>query len=173
MNKISILGCGESGILWDGQGDCIGVNDSWKFGRPTKWLLCIQTIQQMQRYPERFKTIIQSQPEKFLTHKKEWDRFFKPEQLEIVEIHRWKGKLDERIRFSRTSPFVAIVLAYLWGYDNIKLFGVDYNTHKHYSPGQSKDFGDEMKNYKHLFLQLKEKGITIETTKGSYLNNVL
>lgn len=171
MKSISILGCGESGIEWDGQGDCIGVNDAWKFGKPTKWLLCVQTIMQMQKWPERIKTIINSKPEKFYTHKKEWERLIP--QTEFLEIHRWKGRLDERIRFSRTSPFIAMIMAYHWGYDHIKLFGVDFINHKHYSPGQSKDFGDEMKNYKHLFIQLKEKGVTIKCTKESYLTQFL
>lgn len=171
-----ILGCGETGSQWDGQGECIALNDAWKFGKPTKYLLCVQTIMQMSppRQPkERLQTIIQSKPEKFLTHKKEWGRHFKQPVLEFIDIHRWKGRLDNRIRFSRTSPFIALILAYLWGHKHVKLYGVDFNTHQHYSPGQSKDFVDEMKNYKELFRQLQSNGVTIEVTKESYLNNFL
>lgn len=174
LKSISILACGESGSQWDGEGLSIGVNDCWKFGRPTTYLLCVQTIQQMTppRQPkERLKTIIESKPEKFYTHKIEWQRFFP--NMELVKIERWKGRLTGKLQFSRTSPFIALILAHNMGFDHIKLYGADFNTHQHYSPGQSKDFLDEMKNYKHLFQHLKDAGVTIECTKESYLNNFL
>lgn len=171
MKTLSVIGCGSSGSQWDGQGISIGVNDSWKFGKPTTYLLCVQTIQQMQRYPERLKTIIESKPEKFYTHKKEWDRFFP--SMELITISRWKGRLTDGLQFSRTSPFIALTMAHKLGFDHIKMYGVDYVNHKTYSPGQSRDFADEMKNYKHLFQHLKDAGITIECTKESYLNNFL
>lgn len=171
MKSITILGCGSSGSQWDGHGTSIGVNDAWKFGKPTTYLLCVQTIGQMQKYPDRMQTIVDSKPEKFYSHKKEWDRFFP--NLEVLKIMKWKGHLTNSIQFSRTSPFIAITMAHLWGYDHIKLFGVDYINHKTYSPGQSRDFTDEMKNYKHLFKHLHYAEVTIECTKESYLNNFL
>ncbi len=173
MKSISILACGESGSEWDGLGPSLGVNDCWKFGKPTDWLLCVQTMQQMRREPpERLKTILDSKPLIFYTHKREWEGKFS--QVNLIELHRWKGKLIKgKIQFSRTSPFIAIIMAYNIGFDTINLYGVDHNTHKYYSPGQSKDFIDEMKNYKELFKQLKAEGVTITATKQSYLNNFL
>jgi hypothetical protein len=176
MNHISIIACGESGSQWDGQGVSIGVNDCWKFGKPTTYLLCVQTIQQMTppRQPkERLKTIIESKPEKFYTHKKEWERFFKPDVLELINITKWKGRLTGQVQFSRTSPFIALILAHNLGFDHMKLYGADFNTHRDYSPGQSSSFLDEMKNYKFLFQHLQHAGVTIECTKESYLNNFL
>lgn len=169
LKSISILACGESGSQWDGQGISIGVNDCWKFGKPTTYLLCVQTIQQWNRQPkERLQTIIKSTPEKFYTHKQEWTKYFA--QTEVIKIKRWNGRLNGQIQFSRTSPFIAIIMAHLWGYDHIKLFGVDFTTHQHYSEGNSKDFGSEMKNYRELMAQLKAKGVTFECPKESYIN---
>ena len=174
MNSITILGCGETGSQWDGLGYSLGVNDCWKFGKPTNLLFNVQTLQQWARQPrERLQTIIRSTPEKFITHKQEWGKYFKPDVLELVNIQRWKGRLNGHLQFSRTSPFIAIILAYQRGFDHIKLFGVDNNTHRDYSPGQSRDFGDEMKNYKELISQLKDKGVTFECPKESYINQFI
>jgi len=172
MRSITVLGCGQTGEQWDGEGISLGVNDCWKFGKPTTYLLCVQTLQQWNRHPrERLQTIIESDPVKFYSHKQEWEKHFK--QLEVIKIKRWNGKLNGTIQFSRTSPFIAIVMAHLWGYEHIKLFGVDFTDHPHYSPGQSKDFGSEMNNYKQLITQLKDKGVSFECPKESYLNQFI
>lgn len=175
MDEVSIIGCGETASQWDGKGFSIGVNDCWRFGKPTDYLVVVNTKKQFTE--ERLNWIIRSQPERLYTHSEDYRHDF-PESIffKLKEdcFQKWRGKLiDSTVQFSKTSPFVAISLAYSIGAKTINLYGVDFNNHKTYNPSNTSDFLHEINNYKSLFQQLKAKGITINCTKESYLNNVL
>jgi hypothetical protein len=174
---INVIACGESGAQWDGKGDSIGVNDCWKWGRPTDYLMVLDN-------PERFsdprkQIILNSKPHHFITGQYGWWKHFSksdmPKQkLAYQEVHctngpqvisyrfsRWTGTLkNDRIHYSSTSPMCAITLAYLLGYKEIILWGVDFNTHKkwNYHTTQGRE---EIAIYRDLFRQLKEMGVNV------------
>jgi hypothetical protein len=172
VKSISIIGCADSAQQWDGQGISIGVNDCWKFGKPTTFLVCVNGFRMFDK--QRLKTIVNSAPEKFYSSLTVWKEYFNG-TFEKIDLRRWKGRVIEQYQSSKTSPFIAISMAYVWGYDHIKIYGVDYLNHKTFSDlnPDTSYFRNEMKNYEELFKQLQKKGITIETTKESYLNKFL
>jgi hypothetical protein len=65
LSSVSILGCGESGQYWDGIGDSIGVNDCWKFGHPTDYLMVLDPPGRFTE--DRRKIIRESKPLHFIT----------------------------------------------------------------------------------------------------------
>lgn len=204
MNEVSIIGCGETASQWDGKGISIGVNDCWRFGKPTDYLVVVNTKKQFNQ--DRLDWILRSQPSILFTHSSEWLEHF-PEvtfldsddrvleqrhksnpNVNFIRFRPWrramnhhrnpKGNPDNAVNpncvyFSNTSPFVAISLAAYMGAKLIKLYGVDFNNHSVYHPGNGNEFTHEIEAYKHLFGQLRNRGITITTTKESYLNYIL
>lgn len=175
MSSISIIGCGPTAPQWDGTGLSIGVNDCWRFGKPTDHLVCVNTKKQFT--DERLSWILNSQPTGFYTHYEEYREHFPKEvfvKLQENEFQKWRGRLQEGIlQFSKTSPFVAISLAHKMGATEINIYGVDFVDHKVYNPTNEVELKAEIRNYKDLFDQLKAKGIKITTTKESYLNHIL
>ena len=172
-NSISIIGCGETASQWDGRGMSIGVNDCWRFGKATNILIVVNSKKQFD--DERLKYIVNAAPEHFYTHLKEWRYEFSEKCFKLLDdsnFAKWRGKLTYKIQHSKTSPFVAISLAYQLGYKEIKIYGADFNTHKVYSD-DSKELQAELKNYKQLFEALKAKGVTITSTKESQIFKLL
>lgn len=134
MNTIHILGLGQTAANYHGHGFSIGVNDCFRFHK-TNYLLCINAPQKFS--PERFEIIKNSRPEKFFAHNMQW----KPYQPNFEFIGDstlkpfYSGYLDGKsIYHSKTSPFSAMSLAYNLGAKEIILWGVDFKTHKYYSP---------------------------------------
>ena len=172
-----ILGCGESGQYWDGQGESIGVNDCWKFGHPTDYLLVINAPGQFTA--DRRKIITESTPHHFITDSRAFliNRYPHAEQIksrmdykelfctngnQIIKYRfsKWKGKLEKFVQYSNTSPFAAISLAYILGYKEITLWGVDFITHRTWKAENPHMF-EELDNYKALFKQLDEVGVKV------------
>lgn len=178
IKSIAILGCGESGQYWDGHGESIGVNDCWKFGHPTDYLMVINPANSFT--PQRRKIIEKSTPHHFVTdsqtflrqHYDKADRI-KPNmsfkelyctngsELIKYRFSKWTGTLQkDRIQYSNTSPFAAISLAYLLGYKEIILWGVDFKTHRTWKADNPHMF-EELDNYKALIKQLWEVDVSV------------
>lgn len=181
MNKsISVVACGESGQHWDGTGESIGVNDCWKFGRPTDYLLVIDPPGRFT--PDRRKIIQNSKPKHFITDSKAWLRlFYDSAKVDKIKPHpnykelyctngshikyrfsTWKGRLEQnQVQYWHTSPFPAISLAYLLGYKEIILWGVDFKTHKSWNPSKKAELAFELQGYKELVKALDEVGVKV------------
>lgn len=177
VKAISVIGCGESGSHWGGEGESIGVNDCWKFGHPTDYLMVINPPNSFS--PERRKTILESTPHHFITDSRAFLTKYYPhaEQIKSNMAHKelfcsngsqvmkyrfskWKGKLEKWIQYSNTSPFAAISFAYVLGYNQITLWGVDFKTHRTWK-SENQHMSEELDNYKALFQQLEAAGVNV------------
>lgn len=173
---VSIIGLGESVKYFDGKGPTIGVNDCFKF-HPVDTLLLIDPPRRFT--PERRRIIETSKPKLAVFYDLGWaqtftNHKFKPDynikQLffsdgRTMRFSKYMGKLyNDRVLHSLTSPFVAISLAYVLGYKEIVLWGVDLNTHKSYHPG-TEGLNIERDAFKTLIGQLNEVGVLVRFGK--------
>jgi len=75
------------------------------------------------------------------------------DKFNLIDFRRWKGYLEPgRVNCSLTSPFVAISLAWSWGYQEIILWGVDMMNGKPYHD-------EEVSNIKSLCACLWKDGV--------------
>ncbi len=123
---ISVIGCGETGKRWfDTPCDLsIACNDAAKFGKDPDWLVVINRTFS----PEREKTIKETKAKKVFTTIKYWKEYFKDaENLRLQQFGKYLKK--GHVYSSKTSPFVALSLAFNAGAKNVILWGVDLNFH--------------------------------------------
>lgn len=166
---INVIGCGATGANWDGNGYSIGVNDCWKFGKKTNDLIVVNKKPLFSE--KRLLTICNSKPVRFLTNLASWlDEF--PDG-EIIPLKRWNGvELDETrntIYHSKTSPFIAMSLAYDLCAKEIVLWGVDFVDHHAFSPGKT-GYLQEKIRYEQFAKKLAEKNVMVY--KGSKESNL-
>lgn len=154
MSRITILGCGETGAQWDGQGPCIGVNDCEKFGKRVDYLLLVNARGKFA--PARLKTIEASRPKMCFSNLNRWGEIFS--NFKHIPIVSWSGTeiKPKTVYHSKTSPFVAISLAYCLGYSEAVLYGVDFKTHHAFAPGKP-DFEYEKIRYERFCQMLDER----------------
>lgn len=171
----NIIGCGETAAFWDGSGMSIGVNDCEKTGRNVAALLVINAPGNF--HGERLETIKASKAKIYTdtTCGHLWKKHF-PQPI-VLNLHSWAGgfseKRKDRVYHSKTSPFVAISLAYVMGAKELVLWGVDFQNHHKYSPGK-RDFNNEVHNYLSLTAALKRKGCKVYMGhKDSFLSQFL
>lgn len=151
MRTINIIGCGPSAEHWDGKGESLGVNDCEKTGKPVERLVVVDFPLKFEQ--SRFK-IIQDSNALFYSQLPAWSKY-KPHRFNHIVFNRWRGRLEPgKIACSLTSPFVAISLAWSWGYQEIILWGVDMNNNKPYHD-------EEVKNLKDLCACLWEDGVKV------------
>jgi len=164
MNTYSIIGCGSTAKDWIPRGHSIGVNDAWKFGHPTDYLVVVNSPFKFHprldnKYTDRLKVITDSKPKRFFCHNNNWKKWF-PE-AELLGLRNFVGTYKKgRIYSSKTSPFVAITLAVREGATEIILWGIDMTNHHTYSPGK-RSFSIEFDYYKMLFEQLENCGVKV------------
>lgn len=178
---VFIIGCGDTGQYWDGSGESIGVNDCWKFGHPTDYLLLIDPPSRFEM-PRR-KIIEKSRPHHLITDSKAWlSLFYNAEKAERLKpdvmnrelyctngqglikyrFSKWTGTLHkDRIQFSHTSTFAAISLAYVLGYNEIVTYGVDFKNHRSWKEGNP-HMAVELDLYKDFFRQLEKEGVSVQ-----------
>jgi hypothetical protein len=126
-NTVHIIGCGDSAKHWSGQGPSIGVNDAGKWGYKLDSLVVCNRPQQFSK--ERLETIINTKVENFYSWRSVWMDWFP--QWTKINLVPWYGSINpKQVYSSNTSPFIAISLAYMLGYDEIVLWGVDMSNHK-------------------------------------------
>lgn len=167
---IHVVGCGETGKEWDGHGISIGVNDAWKFGKPTTYLLVCNRPDQFTA--ERLRTITSSTPKFFYTHKPNWSMWFPTwKRLNVVT---WYGELRKGQYYSSdTSPFIAMTLAYNLGATKIILWGVDFINHKIFNTGNP-ETKREIGKYQELVNELRNQGVSVYLgCKGSAMESFL
>jgi hypothetical protein len=166
----NIIGCGQTASHWDGSGLSIGVNDAWKFGKPTNYLLLAN--RPLSFSSDRLQTIINSKPEKFYCDKKDWEEWF-PDWIKI-RLKPWYGSyFKENFYYSNTSPFIAITLAANIGATKIILWGVDFQDHHKFNGGNP-ETKREIERYQELITELRAQGIeTYLGAPGSALESFL
>lgn len=166
--KVSVVGCGESAVNWHTVpvDISIGVNDAFKFGHRTNWLVVVNSPFKFYPSPknqgrDRLKVISDHKADRFFCHNQNWRKWYP--NLELLALKPFIGRLTPgRVYSSKTSPFVAITLAYSVGASEIILWGVDMVSHPVYSPnGKKKSFDSEFDNYLVLFKQLEKSGIKV------------
>lgn len=124
---VSIIGCGTTAKDWFNT-PCdisIGCNDMARFGRDPDWLVLVN-----RRFtPEREKIIKATKAKRVLTSIKHWKDHFK--NAEEIRMQQPFGKHLKKghVYSSKTSPFIAMSLAFNAGATDIILFGVDLNNH--------------------------------------------
>ena len=69
--------------------------------------------------------------------------------------------MNDQISYSHTSPFPAMSLAYLLGYKEIVLWGVDFVTHKAWNPQKPEQLNTQLSEYKELVRALDELGVKV------------
>lgn len=149
-----IIGCGPSGQHWNGVGFSIGVNDCFKFGQTTDYLVVVNSLD---NYPERKKIVEESRPRKKLLGLESWCRH--PNYEHIAYMNKWRGKIERgNLYKSKTSPFIAVTMAYSFGYDKIVLWGVDFVDHPNVNGAK---LSAEVQNYLSLQIALQKKGCSM------------
>ncbi len=163
---VSIVACGPSAKEWY-KTPCdlsIGVNDCVKFGRQVDWLCVVNapdkfTPKAKNGWTDRLFTITSSKPKKFLCHNTQWKKWF-PE-AEMLHLQPFRGSVKRfrivfRIASSKTSPFVAMNIAFHEGAKDIILWGVDFLNHPVMT---DKLLERELIEYQRLFEALEGKGV--------------
>jgi hypothetical protein len=167
---VDVVACGQSGKNWVQHDYSIGVNDSWKWGKPTDaLLLCNAPF----KFPDdRFQIIKNSTPKVFYSNKPSWSQWF-PEWKQVT-IKPWYGTVNPgQVYYSDTSPFIAISLAYTLGAKQIILWGVDFYNHHIFNSGNPQT-KREVERYLELIACLKELDISVFVgAEGSVFDEVL
>lgn len=167
---VDIVALGASASNWEKHDSSIGVNDCWKFGKPTDALLVANRPQQFIR--DRFQTIINSKPTVFYSNTANWSQWFPGwKKLNMVA---WYGSLHPGQQYlSETSPFIAMTLAYNLGAKDIILWGVDFRDHHLFNEGNPQT-EREVNTYLQLIEALKEKGVNVWLgAQGTVFDNLI
>lgn len=168
---INVIACGDSASKWDGLGDSIGVNDSFKWGHNIQILVLLNEPNEFEA--DRLDVIKKTKADFVYTCYREWQRpQYALNNIVFFNYNVWNGRLLAKGRnlfqTSRTSPFAAISIAYNLGYDEIVLWGVDFKTHKIWHNGNH-NFAQEIKNYQQLAEQLKDRGVMVYSSEENVL----
>lgn len=164
--RASIIGCGSTGSLWDGQGFSIGVNDCLKFGKPVNAIVCVNIFNKELHRQQIVKDTVTthgfySSNTRFWTYRPDYKK---------MDMRQWQGRyIKDRIYWSHTSTFIAITLAVQLGYAEIVLYGCDLTDHKTVKNNILKH---EVKNTLELVGELEKYGIKVYLYKpfGAFAN---
>jgi len=154
--RCSIIALGDTGRLWDGSGFSIGVNDAWKFGKPTDALVCVNVFLDN---PARQKIVADSRPKDgfYSSNTRMWVNH--PNYIPMLNLKRFEGKyVKGELYYRHTSTFIAITLAVKMGYTEIVLYGHELTNHKHV---KSRILEGEIKSTLELRDTLAKHGITL------------
>lgn len=125
----SIIGCGITAKLWNGEGYSIGVNDCWKYGLITDRLIVVNSLNKWQ---DRRKVVLDSTPKDGL-YSMIANFNHHPNYKHIGPMQRFRpnrfGIKPGVLYYSSTSPFIALSMAHNLGYKEIVLWGVDLVDH--------------------------------------------
>jgi hypothetical protein len=153
----TIVATGETAKDWIPRGHSIGVNDSWKWGKPTDSLLVCNRPQNFKE--DRLKVITESKPANFYSHKSNWA--YKFPDWRKINLVSWYGVLRKGQHYSsNTSPFIALSLAYNLGATEIIMWGVDFKNHWLFNEG-SPEAEREVKQYLQLITELEAVGVRV------------
>jgi hypothetical protein len=168
---VSIVGLGSSAKDWH-KIPCdlsIGVNDALKWGKDPDQLVLINFERKFT--VERLK-LIKATKGKVWTHTSTWKKHFP--KAEVIRLTPFVYGIHPGLIYcSKTSPLVAMSLAYKQGANDLILWGVEFTNHKSYLKGTKQ--GDyEIAIYKKFIEQLKKKGVNVWLgAKGTAFDNYL
>jgi hypothetical protein len=154
--RANIIALGNTGRLWDGSGFSIGVNDAWKFGKPTDAIVCVNVFLDN---PERQRIVRESRPPAgfYSSNTRMWVSH--PNYIPMLNLKRFEGKyVKGELYYRHTSTFIAITLAVKLGYTEIVLYGHELTNHKHV---KSRILEGEIKSTLELVRELEKHGIKV------------
>lgn len=125
---VSVIGCGSSAEGWYNTPHdySIGVNDAFRWGFGFDELIIVNSPKSFT--PERLETIKRTKFDKVKTNSGNWDKIF-PQQ-EIIRMQSFGKYLKKgHIYSSKSSPFVAMSIAFNMGATDVILHGCDYENH--------------------------------------------
>ncbi len=164
----TIVGCGQTASDWIPRGTSIGVNDCWKWGKPTDALLVCNRPQEFGI--ERLKVITSSKPKTFYTHKKLAVWSFAFQNIKRLRLQNWdrnfiprmdRFPLEERVIYSsNTVSFIALSLCYQLGATEIIMWGVDFVNHNTFHT-DNPETAKEVNRHLELIAALKEQGVNV------------
>lgn len=153
----TIVALGETAKDWIPRGHSIGVNDSWRWGKPTDSLLVCNRPSNFTE--ERLKIITESKPKTFYSHKSNWAYAFPAWQK--INLCQWYGRLVKGQHYSsNTSPFIAMTLAYNLGAKDIILWGVQLLDHKIFN-NNNRQTKKEVMNYVQLIEEMDKQNVNV------------
>lgn len=168
---VSIVACGKSAEGWQNT-PCdysIAVNDAFKFAHPFNELLLINSPKMFE--PSRLEVIKKTQCNKVKTNSGNWSKIF-PQQ-EIIRLQSFGKYLKKgHIYSSKSSPFVALSLAFNLGATDVILHGVDMENHKVFNPNnrhgttEYRMFNYELRNIQELTRMMADEGTKVWLSKN-------
>ncbi len=170
----AVIGCGPSAIHWDpfkcersfGVNDAIGKFPKFGFDH----LIVVNGPHKFTN--GRLATIINTPQFEFHTNAiGSWGQYFpNGKQIKITEFHDGiKVLRGHLIYHSKTSPIIAMSMAFNAGADHINVFGADFNDHPHFRKGM-KEGDREIKLYAKFGELLDKQGCKVRVTKESALS---
>lgn len=162
--RASIIGCGETGSTWNGEGFSIGVNDCLKFGKPVNALVCVNILNSE---PNRHDIVKNTNTTHgfYSSNTRFWA--YRPDYIKM-DMRQWQGLyIPGKIYWSHTSTFIAITLAAQMGFTEIVLYGCDLVNHKFV---KNRILENEVKNTLELAGELEKCGVKVYIYKafGAY-----
>lgn len=155
--KIAVLGLGESlsGFKTDGYDLTIGVNDIWARVQ-TDIVVCVDKPEVFNE--DRIETIIFCKPSKFYTHIETWELF---REINRIYLQNVPSKLASihNLPHSNNSTYVAAVMAYWHGANQIDMYGVDFINHPKLS--RKYMFEKATRDFKELRQLMAFKGVQL------------
>jgi hypothetical protein len=130
---VSVIGLGKSAEGWfeTPHDYSIGVNDAFSWGFGFNELIVVNSPKSFT--PERLEVIKRTKFDKVKTNSGNWDKIF-PQQ-EIIRLQAFSKYLKKgHIYSSKSSPFVAMSLAFNMGATDVILHGVDMIDHSVFNP---------------------------------------
>lgn len=165
---IFIIGCGPTGEGWFNHPHdlSIGVNDCLKWGRNTDHLLVVN-----RRFSrDREEMILRSKPKKFFTTIPYFQKLFPGAEILRLQMYSKRVKKGQ-VYSSKTSPFIALSMAFNAGATNIVLFGCDLVSHPVI---KDKLLDYELRNFQHICRELSLQGCHVwVSSKESSLSRFL
>lgn len=170
MSVFTIIASGSSAQHWQPKGTCIGVNDAFKWGHYFDQLLLINNPKSFTA--DRLDLIRKTPHQKLWVHNDSWKPFFK--EYELLRMQSFSKHLKKgHVYSSKTSPFVAMSLAFNQHATDIIIWGVDLLDHKVFHPGNKlQDY--ELRQYEKFCRLLSGHGCKVWLgAKGSALERFL
>jgi hypothetical protein len=169
----SVIGCGESAKDWFNN-PCdfsIGVNDCKKWGHDPDYLVLIDSKVNFKFEPDRLKTIQNTKAKKVFCHGPTWREIFP--NYEFIRLQTFNKYLKKgHVYCSKSSPFVAVSLAFNMGATDIMLYGCDYVNHHSLKLG-TRVFDYEMRNWQKFASMLRENGTQLFVIFYQYMSHAL
>ncbi len=162
----NIIACGPTGELWNGTGYSIGVNDCWRFGKPTDALVVVDNFR---KEPDRYRIIQDSRPKEFFSQLSWWRDH---QNYKEITLRRFKDIFKAgTVYMSTTTPIIAMSIAVNKGFKEIVLYGVDLTDHK---ICKGKALTKEITVYLKFITELEKLGIKVYlySNYGAFANRL-